>query len=162
MISFKNDLMPIFALSCIASSCHDQAKHAADLVLGDPSACGPLGTSCFDNAAKWKYTFKTTEAERAPLVAAVLANLVNVATKTNPSIGRVVPLQPGSSFLLDKVSDEQNNKQYPGVCTNQDTSRPAGPCGGAMPQGVPRGFCSDSPQKVEAIAMWIQQGAQNN
>ena len=36
-ISFQNDLMPIFGLSCIASSCHDPSAHKANLSLGDRS-----------------------------------------------------------------------------------------------------------------------------
>src|SRR4029079_18745867 len=34
-ISFKDDLMPIFGLSCIASACHDMNARKAGLVLGD-------------------------------------------------------------------------------------------------------------------------------
>jgi hypothetical protein len=31
-----------------------------------------------------------------------------------------------------------------------------------MPFGTSGGFCADSPKKVEAIAMWIAQGAAMN
>jgi hypothetical protein len=160
-ISFRGDLMPIFGLSCIASSCHDQTKHAANLVLGDPSACGPVGTSCYDQAAKWSYTFKTPPPET--LVSAVLANLVNTPSVTNPAVPRVAPQNADNSFLVDKVAGVQNTKQYPGTCTNQDPSRP-GVCGSDMPQGVVGGFCenAESAKKVQAIAQWVQQGAQNN
>jgi hypothetical protein len=161
-ISFRNDLMPIFGLSCIASSCHDQSAKKANLILGDPSACGPMGTSCFDDAAKWKYTFKTQPQDREALVQTVLTNLVGTPSATNPAVQRIAPGNPAGSFLLDKVTGEQSTKQYPGPCTNQDPSRPAGPCGSDMPLGVTGGFCSDSSDKVQAIAMWIQQGAKNN
>jgi len=161
-VSFRNDLMPIFGLSCIASSCHDQSAKKANLILGDPSACGPMGTNCYDAAAKWSYTFQTNPADREALVATVLANLVNVASATIPGVPRVASGNAENSFLVDKVAGQQNSKQYPGPCTNQDPSRPAGACGSDMPLGTPKGFCGDSPNKVQAIAQWIQQGAKNN
>lgn len=160
-ISFRNDLMPIFGLGCIASSCHDQGAHKANLVLGDPSACGPMGTNCFDATAKWSYTFKTAPADREALATSILANLVNAASATNPALVRVVPQNPANSFLLDKVTGQQNSKQYPGTCTNLDTTRP-GVCGSDMPQGTPGGLCAEQANRVTAIAQWIQQGAQNN
>src|ERR1043165_4553366 len=76
-ISFKNDLMPIFGLSCIASSCHDTSAHKADLILGDPSACGK--PTCFDGSAKWKYTFPPGNPSDA-LVLQVAQNLVKAST----------------------------------------------------------------------------------
>jgi len=152
--------MPIFGLSCIASSCHDQSAKKANLILGDPSACGPMGTSCYDAAAKWSYTFKTPPPET--LVQTVLDNLVtNGTSATNPALRRVVPQNPGDSFLVDKITGQQNSKQYPGQCTNLDPTRP-GVCGSDMPQGITGGMCAEQSDRVQAIAMWIQQGAQNN
>jgi hypothetical protein len=162
-VSFANDIMPIFGLSCIASSCHDQSAHKADLVLGDPSACGPQGTICFDESAKWKYTYKA--GVTPDLKQAVLDSLLAPTSKTAPGVRRVAPGQPENSFLLDKVTGQQNSKQYPAPCQNQDPVNSPGACGGDMPYRSPN-WCADgeqlSVQKVQAVAQWIEQGAQNN
>jgi hypothetical protein len=164
-ISFRTDLMPIFGLSCIASSCHDPSAHKADLILGDPAACGPQGTSCYDPAAKWKYTFKQPLTDQ--LVGQVLGNLVNIPAKTVPTVARIKPGDPENSFLLDKITGKMNSKQYPGPCTNQDTTKSTTPCGTDMPLTSPGiNFCTDGDpidaQKAMAIAQWIAQGAVNN
>jgi hypothetical protein len=159
-ISFKNDLMPIFGLSCIASSCHDTSAHKADLILGDPSACGK--PTCFDGSAKWKYTFPPGNPSDA-LVLQVAQNLVKAST-TIPSVMRVTPNQPENSFLMDKLLGLETSKPYVPQCKNQDPSKSPNQCGGTMPLDSPS-LCdpvAGDPTKVQAIAMWIQQGAQNN
>lgn len=164
-VSFRNDVMPIFALSCIASSCHSLTPKKADLVLGDPSACSSTyATTCYDPNAKWKYSFPGPVPET--LVATVLSNLVNVPSKIVSSVMRVAPGDPAHSFLLDTVMGTENSKPYSNQCTNTNPEVTASPCGTDMPLGQPGGFCVDgdplSAQRVEAIARWIQQGAQNN
>jgi hypothetical protein len=54
----------------------------------------------------------------------------------------------------------QNSSWYTPRCQSTDPTRPE-PCGGDMPLGSPN-LCVDSPDKVQAIAMWIQQGAPMN
>lgn len=160
-VSFTNDVLPMFGLSCIASSCHDQSSHKADLVLGDPSACGPMGTVCYDPAAKWKYTYKAgvTPALKQTVLDALLAP----TSKTVAGLRRVTPGQPQSSFLLDKVTGQENSKQYPAQCVNQDTTKSQTPCGTDMPLGGTN-WCADgdplSVQKVQTLAQWIENGAQ--
>lgn len=150
--------MPIFGLSCIASSCHSVDAHKADLILGDPSAC-PTG-NCYDPNAPWKYKFPTPPPET--LVSQVLTNLVNAPSKTIASVPRVAPGNPGGSFLMDKLLAQENTKYgTSGQCQNQDTTKSTDPCGTDMPLQSPS-LCSDDPTKLQAIAQWIQQGAQNN
>lgn len=158
-ISFVGDLMPIFGLSCIASSCHDTGAHKADLILGDPSACGK--PSCYDPTAKWKYSFPSPPPDS--LVTQVLTNLVNVASKTESAVMRVKPGDPANSFIMDKLLGQENSKTYSAPCQNQDTSKSTTPCGADMPLQSPS-LCSDPEDaaKVQAIAQWIQQGAQKN
>lgn len=156
-VSFEHDLMPIFGLSCIASSCHDRSAKKAGLVLGDPSACGPPGTSCYDPAAKWKYKFPGPIDPN--LLNEVFSNLV-ASSMTVPGLQRVTPGNPGQSFLIDKISGLENSKQYPVPCQSQDPTRP-GACGSDMPLNSPS-LCQDSPDKVRAIATWINQGVLMN
>jgi len=156
-ISFKNDLMPIFGLSCIASSCHDKNAAKAGLVLGDLTACtNPMG--CFDSSAKWGYTFS------GPLDPALLSqvygNLYNVASKTAPAVLRVKPGDPQNSFLMDKISNTQDSKGL--TCQNTSPTTGGGPCGTFMPQSAGADLCDDSPAKGIAIAQWILAGAPNN
>lgn len=156
-VSFQQDLMPIFGLSCIASSCHDPSAKKAGLILGDPAACGPPGTSCYNPAAKWKYQFP------GPLDPNLLQQVLTSLTSpsmTVPALQRIAPGKPENSFLLDKISGQENNKQYPVPCQSQDTTRP-GACGSDMPLNSPS-LCSDSPDKVRAIAQWVMAGAPNN
>jgi hypothetical protein len=112
-VSFEHDLMPIFGLSCIASSCHDSTARKADLVLGDPSAWGPPGTSCYDPTAKWKYSFPAPIPR--DLLTIVYSGLVDVPSKTVPAVMRVVPGDPSSSFLVDSVSGTQARYGLEGV-----------------------------------------------
>lgn len=155
--------MPIFGLSCIQSSCHNKDVAKAGLVLGDPSACTNPTGNCYDANAKWKYTFPTPPP--ADLMTQVLTSLVNAPSKTIASVVRVKPTDPANSFLMDKLLGTQNDKfGSSGSCQNQDTSKSTLPCGATMPLDSPS-LCDQAagdPAKVQAIAQWIQQGAQNN
>jgi hypothetical protein len=119
-----------------------------------------MGSSCYDPNAKWKYTFKSQIPPE--LLNTVYSGLVNTPSKIVPAVNRVTPGDPNSSFLLDTVMGTQNTMPYTSQCQTTDPSRSSGPCGPDMPLGVPGGFCADSPDKVEAIAAWIAQGAQLN
>jgi hypothetical protein len=163
VVSFKDDVMPIFGLSCIASSCHDSFAHKADLVLGDFSACGPVGTVCYDPNAKWKFVYKAGLSPE--LLTAVYTGLVNKPSKIVSAVNLVTPGDPSSSFLLDTVMGTQNTSWYTPQCQRTDPSTPGGPCGPDMPLGS-LSWCEDgqalSSQNVQALATWIQQGAPMN
>jgi hypothetical protein len=162
-ISFRRDVMPIFGLSCIASSCHDSNARKADLVLGDPSACGPAGTVCYDPTARWYYTYRA--GVPPDLLTAVYSGLVNVPSKIVPAVNLVTPGDPSSSFLLDTLIGTQNTSWYSSQCRSTEPSLPGAPCGPDMPLGSPN-WCEGGDQlsveKVQALAMWIQQGAPMN
>lgn len=79
---------------------------------------------------------------------------------TEPSLPRVTPYDPTKSFLLDKLTGNQNERGYSG-CANQLPSNGAGACGDVMPPNT-GGLCADQPQKVIAIARWILAGAPQN
>jgi hypothetical protein len=152
-MSFKDDMMPIFGLGCaVSSSCHDKSGHKANLILGDGSTGGK-----FDASAKWNWVFPTPL--DPALIAQVAGNLVMPST-TIPTLKRVDPGKPDESFLLDKVSAQENTKGLTG-CTPQDPNATQGPCGDDMPFNSPGGLCANptDANKVQAIAMWIQQGA---
>ena len=157
-ISFTNDLMPIFGLSCIQSSCHNESTKKAGLILGDPKACAnPMG--CYDSTAKWQYKFTGTL--DPALVAEVYTNLVNVASKTAPAVMRVKSGDPQNSFLMDKISNAQGSKGY--TCQNQDPTTGGPPCGMSMPLNA-TDLCHDptATDKGIAIAQWIKAGAPQN
>src|ERR1041384_731852 len=108
-VSLQQDLLPIFGLSCIASSCHDTSAKEAGLVLGDPRACGPPGSNCFDPTAKWKYKFP------GPIDPALLSQVATslvASSMTVPGLQRITPGKPDQSFLIDKITGQENSKQY--------------------------------------------------
>jgi len=158
VISFKDDLMPIFGLSCVASSCHDMAARKADLVLGDPSACGP-SVSCYDPTAKWLYRFPGPIPDA--LLSTVYKNLVDVPSTVVASVRRVAPGDPNHSFLVDTLVGTENSSPYSSQCKNPNPEIVQSPCGGDMPLNTAN-LCEDDPAKVQAIVQWIAQGAQMN
>lgn len=163
-VHFREDVLPIFGLSCTLSDCHRATDHRAGLVLGNK--CTP------DTTAKWGCRFPDAptadgdetmpQPDDAATVAAVrMSLLAPAATVTGGSVARVSPLHPEASFLLQKLAGTQNDQGY--ACTNQDPSHPATamvfPCGDSMPL---RGdlWCQGKPRaRFDAIAAWIAQGA---
>ncbi len=166
-VSFRDDIMPIIGLSCVAGECHNvnEPRPRADLVLGVKCA--------YDAAAKWKCTFPATSAgpdlvkDAQPLTQAVLdtahASMLEFS-KTVPSLKRVEPGDPSKSFLLDKTSDTQDEGPYQAECANQDTTKSSAACGGPMPiTGSALCLMTGSGQdRFNAFVQWIAQGAQNN
>jgi hypothetical protein len=164
-VSFKDDVLPIFGLSCTVSGCHRPDQHEAGLNLGYRCT--------FDTTAKWKCAFPATETNDptdfskahpldAKIVSDVYTSVMAAATTVdNGTVKRVVPKDPGNSFLLLKLDDQENDKGY--ACTNQDKSHEdnPGPCGVSMPQGAAT-LCDSDRDKFDAIARWIAQGAPNN
>jgi hypothetical protein len=82
-------------------------------------------------------------------------------TVTSPVVPRVTPGNPTKSFLLDKITNTQNDRGY-AACRNQGPSGSSpNSCGDPMPFGDPN-YCSENPGKVMAIAGWIRDGAPQN
>jgi hypothetical protein len=162
-ISFRNDLLPMFGLSCVVSDCHSPRDHKAGLNLGNKCA--------YDANAKWKCTFPilpdsdTTKPQPldAQTIADVYASLLAPAATVNGGfVKRVVPGDPANSFLVLSLADKQNTRGY--SCTNQDASHESSPppCGVAMPQNQDS-FCVGAFQtRFDAVVRWIAQGAKNN
>jgi hypothetical protein len=106
----------------------------------------------------------------AQIAAAVYQNLLlSSTTVTSQQVMRVVPGNPGQSFLILKLANKQNSFNF--QCMNQDPSHESNPppCGVGMPQqtsGVPASFCDDpaddGPARVDTVARWIAQGAMND
>jgi hypothetical protein len=162
-ISFRNDILPIFGLSCVTSDCHD--PHDAKAGLN-------LGYKClYDAAAKWRCTFPAqsnsdpavAQPDDEGTIAAIYASLLApAATVASPTVYRVKPGDPENSVLVLKLADQQNSRGY--TCVNQDPSHETNPppCGVSMPQGGDP-FCSGADRsRFDAIVAWIAQGAPNN
>jgi hypothetical protein len=163
-ISFRNDILPIFGLSCTVSDCHSPTDHKAGLNLGYKCA--------YDANAKWKCTFPVVsnpdpvqaQPDDAQTVAAIYASLLAPsATVTGPLlVQRVKPGDPANSFLVLSLADKQNMRGY--SCVNQDVSHESLPpaCGVSMPQNQAT-FCDGTLQpRFDAVVRWIAQGALNN
>jgi hypothetical protein len=163
-VSFKTDILPMFGLSCVTSDCHSPRDHKAGLNLGNKCA--------YDANAKWKCTFpaapvdpndSTKPAPDDPIIMDIYNSVMGVAMTVNGgTVKRVVAGDPGNSFLLLKLADQQNSKGY--MCTNADPSHESSPppCGVAMPQNQEL-YCQGTYRpRFDAIAAWIAQGAMNN
>jgi hypothetical protein len=154
-VSLKDDLVPIFEFACVASDCHNDQDQKAGLVLGtnDSTKRGQ-----YDPNAKWQWTLP------APLDPAFVAQIQQSLTsdsKTVPGTKRAAPGDPEHSFILDKISDTENDKGFTN-CANQDLTRSTLKCGTYMPPTSDTALCQQDQKKFDAIATWIIQGAQNN
>jgi hypothetical protein len=166
-VSFTNDILPMFGLSCVTSDCHNSAD-------SQPRAGLPLGHKCaYDMAAKWKCTFPAAPADPNDLAsmpapndaATVMAiyQALMMPSKTAPAMARVKPGDPSNSFLMLKLANLQNSRML--TCMNQDSSHEMnpGPCGVNMPQGAdPWCDSMSSRPKMDAIGQWIANGAPMN
>ena len=163
-VSFTNDILPIFGLSCVAADCHGADASKAGLYLGNKCA--------YDGNAKWKCTFPTVAQgdpslpapDDAQTKAVIYTNLLAPASTVNSgTVRRVVRDDPENSFLVLSLANQQNSRGY--ACTNQDPSHesPAPPCGVSMPQNGDLWCNSASVQaKFDAVVTWIAQGAPFN
>jgi hypothetical protein len=105
-VSFENDLMPFFSVTCAFGGCHDGLTRKNGLYLGP---------NFNDGAAD-----ATTRGE-------VLQSLLAPAT-TTADLPRVTPGDPSRSFLMLKVQGCQNRL---GLACN--SALPDEPCGAQMP-----------------------------
>jgi len=162
-VSLKDDLLPMFGLSCVTSDCHSPTDHKAGLNLGYKCA--------FDTNAKWKCTFpmmpdqdpSKPQPDDDKTVMDIYNSLMGDAeTVKSPTVKRVAPGDPANSFLMLKLADQQSSKNY--TCENQDPSHESNPpaCGVSMPQNGDLYCQGSSRAKFDAIAEWIAQGAKNN
>lgn len=148
-VSLTNDVMPIFGLSCVASSCHDKDSPIASLYLGP---------HCTPNVTTKVCEYATTDPLTATEVTNVWTNLVGFASKTAPAVMRVAAGDPANSFLLQKTSNTQSTHNY--ACMPQDPG--ATGCGDEMPPGATLCTQNNGQERWDTIAAWIQQGAPNN
>jgi hypothetical protein len=168
-VSFKNDIMPIFGLSCTASDCHKDPDRKAGLYLGVRCKYDPATKVCSFPAVP--DTSGTSTNPPAPLTDQVLADvyaslLEPAKTVTTGDVMRVAPGSLSRSFLIDSLMGTTNDRGY--TCTNQDPSHEANPqpCGDSMPLNNPP-ECSaagSTPPRLSflLIARWIAEGAPNN
>jgi len=162
-VSFVNDLLPIFGQGCTASDCHNVHDKKAGLNLGYKCNYDPMAT--------WKCTFPAMSADPTDVTmpapddpatqAAMLASLLGPSSTVNGgAMMRVKPGDPANSFIVLKLSDQQNSKGL--ACTNQDPTRDMTPCGGFMPL-TGTAFCEGTSRpRFDAIVAWIAQGAKMN
>jgi hypothetical protein len=134
-VSARNDLLNdgggLLRRACGASSCHgSETRPDGQLYLGPP------------------VTAAITETQ----FQSVLANLIDFASKTNPSVRRVVRSDPENSFLMRKLDG-----CFEGIsdgCTPLPGNETNNPCGDRMPQTGPL----DAAERNE-IRSFITQGA---
>jgi hypothetical protein len=156
-VSFRRDVMPIFGQSCNLSACHDPDKPEAELRLG--VRCVTANGRCvFPDApgARPNDPQPLTEDE----VTVVLANLVDVESRTVPGLNVVTRGDIDQSFLVRKIAGDFRDQGY--VCTDLDPTDDH-PCGVAMPWNSPA-LClgTNGQARFDLIAAWIIQGAQDN
>lgn len=154
-VSFRNDIMHMFGLSCTQAACHGTGatQPQAELLLGPP--CGS-----FDSATM-QCSFATTPLTD-DLVTQVWTNLVGVAAVTvnSPIVLRVAPGDPMGSFLIHKTAGTHENQGY--MCTPQVTTVDT-PCGNAMPPlGQPLCLLPNGQTRFDKLAKWILDDAQND
>lgn len=189
-VSFTNDVMPIFGLSCgTASDCHnyyDASRDATGAIVAGSTpgfrAGLALGPKCqvTGSGATLECAFPATApapdpnasnpmiSQPQPLTPAILADVYSqlmLASTTAPAVMRVVPGHPETSFLIDKLAGTQGKKNY--TCMNQDSShepQPPLPCGVGMPQDTAGAafMCESTPDDFSIIARWVAQGAKAN
>jgi hypothetical protein len=137
-VSFRGELMPLFAARCNFGGCHGGRETTGQLRLGDPCDFDPRRSVCAVDSGSL-----TPE-----LAGTIHANLLSTSNAA-PLLKRAEPGQAGRSFLLMKLSGCQNAFPERTGCTT---------CGGLMPPGGP--LLKYDPDVFAVIARWIAQGAE--
>jgi hypothetical protein len=159
-VSFKTDVMPIFGFSCAGTSCHSGTRPKAGLYLG-PKCDFAQGKCTYPSVPN-----TGNPSAGQPLTDEDILNTYNdlmEASVTAPAVKRVVPSDPGASFMIDKVAGIQNDKGL--TCTNTESNPDVGPCGQWMPYtGGPLCKTGMTAQttRVDVLVNWVAQGAKNN
>ncbi len=132
VVSFSEDVFPIFARNCNDDLCHGHAEAPrADLYLGPEASA-------------------TSEQ-----IQAVHAGLTRAST-TAPAIMLVAPGAPQQSFLMHKVDGCQNSL---GLACDAEPNSCRADCGDPMPP-LPRDVYPElSPDEKVTLRRWIAQGA---
>jgi hypothetical protein len=159
-VSLRDDVMPIFGLSCTMSSCHGVDESAANLYLGprcvyDESSPHRCTFPDSPDAAPWPPGAMPLTAE---VLDAVYQGLL-ASSNTAPAVQLVAPRDPGASFLVDKLRGTHNLRGYD--CVSLRPEEMVGPCGRAMPFGSSLcEFGSSGASQFNTIVAWVLQGAQ--
>jgi hypothetical protein len=151
-VSFRNDVLPIMAVTCALSDCHAYPgdPQTEDLILGvaEGGVDEDSGTTTADGGADGG------DVDAGPTIvpgtaSAIVANIVGVSSKELTTMNRVTASDPSNSFLQHKIDGD--NCLYTTQCVDQS-------CGDQMPD--------KSDQLSEAsrliIRRWIAQGAKDN
>jgi hypothetical protein len=158
-VSFKTDVVPIFAGSCaISSACHTCAT-------AGPGCTAP-GYFPFLGVSSAAGNTPVTTAQIAAIIAATVGQPAQLQSSAidgtmvgNPSMSIVEAGDPSKSFMTYKFDGE-----FPAAPTNADVNcstlacTKTMNCGEAMPQGGP----AISEDDRNTIRRWIAQGAKNN
>jgi len=139
-VSFRNDVLPIMAVTCALSNCHGfpGAPQTEGLVLG--VADGGLTDDDAGDAGG-------SPTPGTP--SAIIANVVGVTSKELSQMKRVTAGDPAKSYLMHKVDGD--HCLFDAQCTDGD-------CGKQMPQS------SDALSETSRLVIrrWITQGALDN
>lgn len=136
-VSFANDVMPVFQVSCNFGACHssEAINPQEGLALGPP--CG----GAFDGACPREPTQSEIDAAHAAVVG------VDAVRAAMPL---VEPANPAQSFLMVKLEYSDFD-----ACPSLDCGSLG--CGVRMPQGA----SLDAP-RLAVVRTWIRDGAANN
>lgn len=139
--SLADDIIPIFALSCaLSSSCHQLPASSAQegLALGRPMAMLPLTQQDLDE---------------------VHALLIN-SSALRSQLPLVQPGEPAQSWLMAKLEYADPSDPDPKTLFSEcpDNTQCGDNCGQRMPQNGGR----LDQARIDTIAAWIKDGAQNN
>jgi hypothetical protein len=162
-VSLRDDVMPVFGLSCVTNSCHlgAPATSAAHLYLGVRCKYDPGSLQCVFPDAPDADPGKPQPLPQS-IVDAVHEALL-APSVTAPAVWRVTPGDPGASFLVDKLAGTHNDRGYDCARAAQGDPR-EGPCGAAMPLGGGT-LClagERGRKRFDTVVAWIAQGAPNN
>ena len=141
-VSFKTDVVPIFATACAFSACHASEQNPmGGLYLG------PNLNNTQDKPASVAPFYPPDDAT----LAKIHGGAVGVKAKLAVTMLLIQPGSPKDSFLMHKIEGDQG---CAGIACN---SIATGTCGETMPQGSP----SLEKDASSTIRDWIAQGAAN-
>jgi hypothetical protein len=137
LVTFEQDIVPLFGLSCNFGDCHMGTARRGQL---------RLGPKCHLDSGTGKCVFESNEPTSATLDG-VYQNLLDA----NVQGGKMRRVEPGSvsrSFLMLKLSGCQDESPDATGCTD---------CGEAMPPSLT--LWEFSPDRYELLARWVSDGA---
>jgi len=142
-VSFKNDVVPIFARACAFSTCHGANQNPMGGLYLGPNVNNVMG-----NASATPPFYPPDDAT----LARIHGGIVGAKGQLPVTMHLVEPGSPKDSFLMHKIDGDQ-------ACVDIACNPIAtGKCGESMPQ---RSTPLD-PAEAGAIRDWIAQGAMND